>query len=46
MAILITGGTGFLGRHLTQHLLQSGEKGARGQTFISKQFLQAALRPS
>lgn len=26
MAILITGGTGFLGRHLTRHLLQSGEK--------------------
>ena len=26
MAILITGGTGFLGRHLTRHLLASGEK--------------------
>ena len=26
MAILITGGTGFLGRHLTRHLLRSGEK--------------------
>jgi nucleoside-diphosphate-sugar epimerase len=26
MAILITGGTGFLGRHLTRYLLQSGEK--------------------
>lgn len=26
MAILITGGTGFLGRHLTRHLLQTGEK--------------------
>ncbi len=26
MAILITGGTGFLGRHLTRHLLQSGER--------------------
>jgi len=26
MATLITGGTGFLGRHLTRHLLQSGEK--------------------
>ena len=26
MAILITGGTGFLGRHLTRHLLQRGEQ--------------------
>jgi nucleoside-diphosphate-sugar epimerase len=26
MAILITGGTGFLGRHLTKHLLANGEK--------------------
>ncbi len=25
MAILITGGTGFLGRHLTRHLIQAGE---------------------
>jgi nucleoside-diphosphate-sugar epimerase len=26
MAILITGGTGFLGRHLVRHMLQAGEK--------------------
>ena len=26
MSILITGGTGFLGRHLARHLLQAGEK--------------------
>ena len=25
MAILVTGGTGFLGRHLTRHLADAGE---------------------